>query len=306
MIKVIARDSATSLEQREDFLRDLYPLPYTHYVSLQTCDRVEVYYEDEDSTHDSIIEADTVRRLFRITAGLESPLIGECQIQHQVKQSYLQAVRQKTASRSLHLLFQKALMVGKRVRARTGISTGATSHALAAVEIIRERFPDLSRAKVVILGVNHLNENIVRYLVKHDGETLFIANRNYDKALRLAQKLGVYAFTFRDLEGELADTDILITATSAPHIIVPGSAFPRGRDMLVIDLAVPRDVDPAAAELPGIELFTTPQIEARVRSGITVRRDELDRAEAIIEEELSAFMSRIRNDEKRRQPSNVK
>ncbi len=294
MIKLMYKDSNYSLEEREDFIKKLHNLKFNHCVYLQTCDRVEIYFDDEN-TPGFIEDPKIILRLFRIAAGLESPIIGENQIQSQVRQAYCKALADKTSSRNLNILFQKAIMVGKKVRAHTGIARGAMSHAHAAVEIIRKQVTRLNNAHILIIGVNHLNRNIVRQLVSLGGRTIFISNRTYQSALRLAREMGVSALTFSDLIPELNRTDILVCASSAPHYIVPFSAFPRNRKMLIIDLAVPRDVDPEIGNLSGVTLFTIPEIESRVDQNLQNRKQELEKAEEIVLEEFNTFQNRFIN-----------
>ncbi len=314
MLYVIAKDHRFPLSQREQFLafvrRNAIPrLPF--YVLVTTCDRVAVFLDAEEIPHaihasigtpggpDAIAAgAETlsgpaaVLHLFRLVCGLESPLVGETQIQNQVKEAYREASRRQTVSPLLHRLFQSALRVGKKVRTETGISRGAMSHSHGAWEILKKLGVNISRARVTLLGAGRLNQNVVRYLVKNGAGTVFLANRSYTQAARLAGRLQCRAFRLDQLAEQLKHTDILICATSAPHAIVRLPQFPRDREMIVIDLAMPRDVEEQIGTLAGVHLFNLTDVENTLLENRRQRRTEAAAARRIIEEEADRFISR--------------
>lgn len=276
----------TSLEAREAYFQGLHV--ERGAVLLQTCNRVELYYGDGD------VPDDVARHLFRVTAGLESALIGERAVQGQVKDSYQQAQLQYRLTAEMHKLFSCALEVGKRVRTETEISQGAVSHSLAAIEILQQEQVDLSQSRITIIGVNKLTSDILKFLKNKGARMVFLANRSQMKAHQLADPLGISVFELHDKQRFLADTDILISATSAPHAVIDATDIPFGKKLLAIDLAFPRDIDPSIGRLPNVRLYNLSDVERRVRENISVRKSEVVRAEAIIEEEIAELQDILR------------
>ena len=276
----------TSLEAREAYFQGLHV--ERGAVLLQTCNRVELYYGDGD------VPDDVARHLFRVTAGLESALIGERAVQGQVKESYQQAQLQYRLTAEMHKLFSCALEVGKRVRTETEISQGAVSHSLAAIEILQQEQVDLSQSRITIIGVNKLTSDILKFLKNKGARMVFLANRSQMKAHQLADPLGISVFELHDKQRFLADTDILISATSAPHAVIDATDIPAGKKLLAIDLAFPRDIDPSVGRLPNVRLYNLSDVERRVRENISVRKSEVVRAEAIIEEEIAELQDILR------------
>ena len=275
-----------SLEEREAYFHALKKQEGA--VLLQTCNRVELYYGDGD------VPDDVARHLFRVTAGLESALIGERAVQGQVKESYQQAQLQYRLTAEMHKLFSCALEVGKRVRTETEISQGAVSHSLAAIEILQQEQVDLSQSRITIIGVNKLTSDILKFLKNKGARMVFLANRSQMKAHQLADPLGISVFELHDKQRFLADTDILISATSAPHAVIDATDIPFGKKLLAIDLAFPRDIDPSVGRLPNVRLYNLSDVERRVRENISVRKSEVVRAEAIIEEEIAELQDILR------------
>ena len=276
----------TSLEAREAYFQGLHV--ERGAVLLQTCNRVELYYGDGD------VPDDVARHLFRVTAGLESALIGERAVQGQVKDSYQQAQLQYRLTAEMHKLFSCALEVGKRVRTETEISQGAVSHSLAAIEILQQEQVDLSQSRITIIGVNKLTSDILKFLKNKGARMVFLANRSQMKAHQLADPLGISVFELHDKQRFLADTDILISATSAPHAVIDATDIPFGKKLLAIDLAFPRDIDPSVGRLPNVRLYNLSDVERRVRENISIRKSEVVRAEAIIEEEIAELQDILR------------
>jgi glutamyl-tRNA reductase len=276
----------TSLEAREAYFQGLHV--ERGAVLLQTCNRVELYYGEGD------VPDDVARHLFRVTAGLESALIGERAVQGQVKESYQQAQLQYRLTAEMHKLFSCALEVGKRVRTETEISQGAVSHSLAAIEILQQEQVDLSQSRITIIGVNKLTSDILKFLKNKGARMVFLANRSQMKAHQLADPLGISVFELHDKQRFLADTDILISATSAPHAVIDATDIPFGKKLLAIDLAFPRDIDPSVGRLPNVRLYNLSDVERRVRENISIRKSEVVRAEAIIEEEIAELQDILR------------
>ena len=217
MIKFSGKDHRSSLSEREEyynFLKNGKQGSCNSHVLLATCDRVEVYSGEGPA------EPEIAEHLFRVTSGLESPLVGETAIQGQVKRAYETSLERKTLSKGLHDLFQKALNVGKRVRSETALSRGAMSHALAAVEVIKKENIDMSKSKIVMLGVNGLSDTIAKFCLRAGSKVTFIGTRTYGKAKNAAVGLGCEAVEFSMCYEKLSEADVLICATSAPHRII--------------------------------------------------------------------------------------
>ena len=282
MIELDSRDLKYSLTEREKYLSQLDSSAYAG-VLLHTCNRVEVYR----GTGDTPIEV--VRHLFRVVSGIESALPGETAIQGQVKDAYEKARKSLQLSSQLHKLFQNALFVGKRVRSETNISKGAMSHGKAVIEILKQDAVELSGLKILIIGVNNLNEAVVKYLTEKGNNTVFIANRTYKKALELSNKYGCKTVRFNQLSTEMCSADIVVSATSSPHLIIKREDFITNRKMIMFDLAVPRDIDPEIGNLPCVTLYNIEDIEKRINVNRGRRIAEVKKAENIIEEEIGIF-----------------
>lgn len=273
----------TSLKDRESYFKENKNEIKEPSVFLQTCNRMELYYGDGD------VPKDVARHLFRVVCGLESAIIGERAVQGQVKDAYINARTHKKLPAGMHKLFECALEVGKRVRNETEISHGAVSHSLAAIEIIENEKTDLKNAKITIIGVNKLTEDILKFLQNKGAKLIFLGNRSKDKAHKLADPLGISVFGLDERKDFLKDTDILISATSAQHLIVGKEDINPDHKLLAIDLAFPRDIDAAVGELDNITLYNLQDVESKVQQNISIREDEVKKAEGIIEEEIATL-----------------
>ncbi|MBQ5453446.1 MAG: glutamyl-tRNA reductase [Bacteroidales bacterium] len=271
----------TSLADRERFFKDFNREGVGPSVFLQTCNRVELYYGDGE------IPNDVARHLFRVVCGLESAITGEKAVQGQVKDAYLAARNSQKLPTPMHKLFESALQIGKRVRNETEISHGAVSHSLAAIEIIEQEHIDLSNARITIIGVNKLTADIIKFLHNKGAKLVFLANRTEEKARKLAEPYGIDVFTLDEKAAFMRDTDILISATSAPCSIINKSDINPNRPLLAIDLAFPRDIEPDVTEIEGVRLYNLHDVEQKVKDNISIREDEVQKAESLIEEEIT-------------------
>lgn len=271
-----------SLEERENLSKSIWTDVDTPHVLLATCNRTEVYWGDGE------IPDELANHLFRVASGLESSLIGERAIQGQIKQAYTAAQHQFKLSSSLNRLFQSAMHVGKRVRTETQIAEGAVSHSQVTADMLRKHDIDLENKVVGIIGVNKLTEDILKYLKARGALNIFLSSRNFDKASQIAADYGGEALRFENKRDLLSRSHVLICATSAPHTIVhvDDLAHDRQPEMILFDLAFPRDIEPAVGLLPGITLYNLDDIEGFARKNMSLRRHEITRAEAIIEEEM--------------------
>jgi len=288
MVQYISKSQTnSSLAEREQFFKTLHLPEDTPHVLLQTCDRIELYW-GEGEVPDFI-----AHHLFSVVSGLDSSLIGECAIQGQVKNCYQQSAQKHKLSGSLHKLFQTALSVGKRVRTESAISHGAISHSQAVIEcLIQEKIP-LKSALITMLGINKLNEDIIKFLQAKDAMSIFLGNRYFEKAQDIAGKYDCQAFRFDEMKSFLEFTDVLISATSAPHLIVKPEHISPDQKLLILDLAFPRDVDESIGLMPNVTLYNLEDIKLRVNQNKDARRQKISVALQIIDEEVEKFCSKI-------------
>jgi glutamyl-tRNA reductase len=238
---------------------------------------------------------DAARQLFRVTAGLESMIVGEAEIQGQVKRAYEVALAAGTTGPLTNRLFTAALQTGKRVRSETAIGLGRASMSSVAVELAHSVMGDRPQPRVVIIGAGETSELTARAFAEHGVCTIFVANRHADRARSLAQRFGGEVVALDDLPEQLRQADAVVASTASPHPIVGQEELElvmrarRGRPLLLIDLAVPRDIDSACGDLDGVTLFDMDDLQARVAHTISIREAEALRAEQIVEDEIKRF-----------------
>lgn len=287
MIEKLGADHRLSIEERELLIHELKPELSGDYVYLQTCNRVELYRGDGTA------ERQLVKHLFRVVSGLESKMIGEAHIQGQVKRAYMEARENDHISSGLHRLFQVALRCGKRVRSETAISTGAVSHAHATVLAVRNWVEDICRTPLLIVGVNELTQRIITFL-SHFGEPkITVANRTLGNISQLKVKRPLKTMTLEQLPERVNDFPVIISATASMEYLIRSSWLEPLKERLLIDLAVPRDIEPSASELPLTTLHTVEHLEALVDHSIERRTAEIADAEKIIEEEIAEYFKAI-------------
>ncbi|MGH2942476.1 MAG: glutamyl-tRNA reductase [Solirubrobacteraceae bacterium] len=238
---------------------------------------------------------DAARQLFRVCAGLESMIVGEAEVQGQVKRAYEVALATGTTGPLTNRLFTAALQTGKRVRSETSIGLGRASVSSIAVELARDVLGDNPDPRVLIIGAGATSELTARALADHGVSTIFVANRHADRARSLAGRFGGEVVALDELPRQLAFADVVVASTASPHPIVEQEELElvmrarQGRPLLLVDIAVPRDIDPACADLPGVTLFDMDDLQARVAHTVSVREAEALRAEAIVEDEIQRF-----------------
>jgi len=285
MIALYSIDKSHSLEERENFFLDVKQQEWRNAVLLSTCNRVEVYFGT------GFVTLNIVEHLFNVSAGLKSSFIGESAILGQIKTAYQKAAAANPLDKSLHRLFQTALLVGKRVRTETDISKGAVSHGQAAVSLLLRHFSTLENKTVTFIGTGKINETILKFLQRKGIQTFFVGNRSFDKAKDWAVLTGGEAFKLDQLYKVLEYTDILISSTSAPHIIVKPEHIPAGKPLFIIDLAVPHDVDKEIGLMPNIHLHNIEDVELSIEQNIGSRLAEIEKAKTIVSEEVDKFIA---------------
>lgn len=288
-------------------------------VVVSTCNRTELYV----STSDSIVaEADALAQLalatdipptelsgmlttyhglavsthlMRVAGGLESMVLGESEILGQIKAAHELALEAHTGGPVINRLFSHAITAGKRIQTETGVGARHLSIAGAAVNLARETLGDLADRRTLVIGAGGHGELSARALADAGARAVFVANRNFDRALRVAHSVGGEAVHLENLPEELAHADIVLSATASPHTLIHREdlqkvvALRNGRELLILDIAVPRDIEPEVAELEGVTLLDIDDLQEDVEHSMRLRRGETTRAEKIIAEELAAF-----------------
>src|SRR3954463_1294554 len=245
--------------------------------------------------------AAAARHLLRVTAGLDSMVLGETEITGQIKNAYEIARNAGLTGRVLNRLFQSAFQVTKEIRTRTGIGRGTVSIKSTAVELIGRS--DLSEQSVMVLGAGAMAENCVRLLVKKGAKSIFISNRSFDRALDLATRCGGEAVCFGYCLFEMRDVDVVIAATSSAESLLGRDDVEslrkarRNRPLLLIDLSVPRNIDPAVTGLDHVSLFNIDDLEALARRGVQAREQELTACHQIIEAHVAALTEKLHTED---------
>jgi glutamyl-tRNA reductase len=238
---------------------------------------------------------DAAEQLFRVTAGLDSMILGEAEVQGQVKRAYELALVEGATGAVLNRLFRGALAAGKRARSETGISERAMSIPSVAVELAQHTLGDLTERRVLVVGAGETAELTARALASRGVEAVFIANRRYDRAIGLAERFGGRAVRFEDLPDQMIAADIVVASTSSPHHVIEQDALlevmsaREGRPLLLIDLAVPRDIQPGCREVPGVALHDMDDLQRLVERNASGREAEARRAEVVLRAELARF-----------------
>jgi glutamyl-tRNA reductase len=324
------RTAPVELRERLDFssrgldaaVRGLAARPSTaEAVVISTCNRAELYVvcEDPASASDDVlsfisefhhlspdhvkphlyshIDREAVRHLFRVSSGLDSMIVGEPQILGQIKEAYGVAASVQTAGPLLNKLFHWAFGVGKRVRSETALAEGAVSVSFAAVRLAKKIFGDLSGRRVLVIGAGEMGKLTAVHLKAQGVASVVITSRTLAAAQQLAEEVGGTVTAWDTMPQALLDADIVITSTGSPTAILSKAqvkaAMPasRTRPLFMIDIAVPRDVDPRAAEIEQVFLYNIDDLQAIVRENLQKRGVEIGHAEQIVDEEVVKFAS---------------
>jgi glutamyl-tRNA reductase len=288
-------------------------------VILSTCNRVEIYaasdlpeavavaelrkflfqyHKDKEPSGGEIYAwggRQGLEHLFRVACGLDSMVLGETEILGQLKKAYDIALRNKHTGAVLNKAFQKAFNVAKRVRTETHIQRGSVSVGSVAVELAEKLFSSLSEHPVMIIGAGETGEKTARALVGRGARSIIVSNRSSDRAQELARELEGRAVRFEDWAEEFPRIDILISSTAAPHCILdrarlePLMKARKNRPLLLIDIAVPRDIDPSVSFLENVYLYNIDDLQAIADDYLQQRKEEIARCEAIIAEKAGAM-----------------
>lgn len=316
----VREELAFTAGEAKRLLGELAACPAIHeVVVLSTCNRTELYL----STSDAITaEADALAHLaratdiaptelssmlttyhgltvsthlMRVAGGLESMVLGESEILGQVKSAHELTLEMQTGGPIINRLFSHAIIAGKRIQTETGVGARHLSIAGAAVNLARETLGELADRRILVIGAGGHGELAARALSDAGARAVFVANRNFDRALRVAHAVGGEAVHLENLPEELADADIVLSATASPHTLIHREdlaevvAQRNGRDLLMIDIAVPRDIEPDVGDLDGVTLLDIDDLQEDVEHSLMLRRGETGKAEQIVAKELAAF-----------------
>ncbi len=317
--EVSLREKLSHIEQRllEQTSGLSEATPLSEIVVLSTCNRVEIYAVSEEPAFEPLIEfilqnsalgQDEVERsmytltglqaashLLRVSAGLDSMVLGEPEILGQVTAAYEQALSAGTAGKILSRLFQICIHAGKRVRTETQIGQHATSIPAVAARLVNRYFSDLSDINIALLGAGEMADLALGALRKRGARHLHVMSRTLASACKLADRWQGEASTYAALSQVLSKTSVLITSSSAPHYLVYTalvSDVMRSRSkqpLVIIDIAVPRDVEPGVGQLPNVHLFDIDALNQDLDEGLESRRSEIPPVETILAQEYAAF-----------------
>jgi len=293
-------------------------------VLLFTCNRMEIYTvsDDADKVQDALVEflsssrdiapaevrnllyhyteEDAIKHLFKVVCGLDSMVLGETQVLGQVKEAYQKACEEETVGKVFHAFFQQSLRTGKRIHGETGINDHAASVSYVAVKLALDLFGSLNGRTVMVLGAGEMSELALQHLKDHGANRVLVANRSRERALQLAERFGGSVMNFKEMPSGFKDADIVITSTGAPHYVVhrdtveEAMAGRKEKELLFIDIALPRDVDPAVAKINGVYLYDLDGLQKVVQANDQERQQEAQRAEAIVNEEKEQFVQWLR------------
>jgi glutamyl-tRNA reductase len=303
----------TRLDEAASQLTELAEV--TEGVVISTCNRTEFYLAAPDArtaldrleaglaTRENLVpddlthfyrleKKDAARHLCHVVSGLDSMVLGETEIFGQVKQSYNAALEAGTTGAILNRLFQRAFGVGKKVRTQTSIQEGSTSIGNVAVDLAEKIFGHLKDSEVMILGAGEMSRLTAQSLVSRGARSIFVTNRSFERAEELAKEMGGSAVKFDDWQRVLERVDVVISSTGAPHAIIHRADVEKARrarkfrPLFFIDIAVPRDIDPAVGEIDEVYLYDIDTLEQLAEEARTRRRRQIEECERIIDAEL--------------------
>lgn len=291
-------------------------------VILSTCNRVEIYAASErpggevfaslkrfliesrgcgpltDEAIYTHTEPDSLHHLFRVAAGLNSMVLGETEIFGQLKKAYDLALHHGHTGGRLNKAFQRAFNVAKQIRTETSIQRGSVSVANVAVELAERIFTSLAEHRVLVLGAGDTSEKAAKALLSRGAAGVVVANRTPERARTLAAELGGEAVPFVDFPAQLDRVDVVVSSTAAPSYVLDAPTLQdrvkrrRGRPLLLVDLAVPRDIDPAANELDEVFLYNIDDLQTIAAGYLEQRKQEIARCEEIIREKARGLLAR--------------
>jgi len=255
------------------------------------------YHEPVTTEFYTLSEPQSLEHLFRVACGLDSMVLGETEVLGQLKKAYQIALEQRLTGPRLNKAFQKAFHVAKQVRTETNIQRGSVSVGSVAVELAEKIFNSLRERRVLVIGAGETGERTARALLSRGAKSIIVSNRSYDRAAALAAELGGKALHFEDWPAHFDEIDIIISSTAAPHYILDRARLEplvktrKNRSLLLIDIAVPRDIDPEVNLLENIYLYNIDDLQGIADSYLRMRQDEIARCQEIIQEKVKSLLA---------------
>ena len=280
---VSSQDGAIKVEDVLSFLADF------HKIELNTFSPYMYYYND----------ARAVNHLFFVTASLDSMVLGESQILSQVKEAYTMAAMEEATGKILNQLFQQTINVAKIVHTRTSIGKRKVSISSVAVEFAEKIFQDFTGKMVLVVGAGEMCELLLKHLYEEGARTFIVANRTFERAQELAIEYHGQAIKYELLGEHLEKADIVISSTSAPHYVIHADQVKeaikhrRGNPMFLIDIAVPRNIEPEIANIDNVYLYNIDDLQSVVSQNMDERNKEVEKCRVLIDEEVERFMARL-------------
>ncbi len=292
-------------------------------VILSTCNRVEIYgfalrhpRDSQESIYNFICnfhnlktaqrdhfffmqQQETLEHLFKVASGLDSMVLGETEILGQVKKAYKTSLDGKHSGKILNRAFQNAFQIAKKIRTETSIQRGAVSVGSVAVDLAVKIFNNLKGKKVMVIGAGDTSEKTAKSLLSRGAQSIFVTNRSYDRAVKLAEELNGSAIQYEDWVQNSDKVDIIISSTSAPHYVIdkkqlePMIGKRRGRPLLLIDIAVPRDIDPHCGELEGVFAYNIDDLQAIADKSMALREKEVQKCDSIVSMKAAEVLNQI-------------
>ncbi len=312
-------------EEKQNLLSDVLLLPAVQEVLyISTCNRIELVCvaDGEDKTIEALKrflaqngsltdeeafyclyvyrEAEAIRHMFRVAASLDSQVMGEAQILGQVKEAYRQALKQNATGLVLNRLMHRSFRTAKRVRTETAIAANPVSVSFAAVELAKKIFGSLSGKKILLIGAGEMAELTGTHLIGNGAEEITVANRSSAQGTALAEKFHGKAIMLTDLDAALIEADIVISSTGAAGYVVTAESIRqsmrkrKNRLLFLVDIAVPRDIEPTADSIENVYLYNIDNLQDIVDENMAGRKKEALKAEAIVEEEVILYNSWIK------------
>ncbi len=315
---------AFSQERMDEALKDLVACPAVNEAAiLSTCNRTEIYCGLEQFNDEQLIswlanfhglEADQIRsytymhydnnavqHLLRVASGLDSLVLGEPQILGQIKDTFAKANECGTTARLLSRLFQHTFNVAKQVRTDTAIGSSPVSVAFAAVSLAKQIFSHFESHTAMVIGAGETIELVARHLKENGLGRIIVANRTVERAHTIAQEFDGYAIALEEIPAHLAEADIIISSTASPLPILGKGAVEsaikarKRKPMLMVDIAVPRDIEGQVGELEDVYLYTVDDLQEIIQEGLKSRQEAAQQAEEIIEVQVTHFMGWLRS-----------
>ena len=316
------------LNDKEKFMKKLCKLNrIEESIIIQTCNRVEIYVITSERDLDKIskkIESfwiencnfkeenfnqdiewsfnkDAILHLFRLTAGLDSIILGEDQVLGQIKKTFKNAKKIGTTGTLLDTIFTYSIKTGKKVRNLTKINEGSLSIGNIVVDLLHNTLGTLKNKEVIIIGAGQVGSLIGKILASLNHAVVFITNRTYERALRLANELGGRAVRFDDINEQLINVDVVIVATSAPHYILRKKTIQKilenreDKSLYLIDLAQPRNIEETVSELKNVKLYNIEEVNSMVKLNLDKRSNEIKQSEIIINKDLKHLCYLLKN-----------